>query len=195
MKLEIKNRFTGAAQVTAEIECDESASYSVKLGLGVRWAIQSEANLSEANLSWANLSKANLSKADLSKANLSKADLSKADLSWANLTAIRDDIFAVLSAAPAEVDGLRTAIAEGRIDGSTYSGTCACLVGTLANVRHCAVDEIPGLCTDSYRAAERFFTAIKPGDTPATNPASALALQWVDDWLARMKAAFAVSAG
>jgi hypothetical protein len=32
LKFEITNLFTGNVQVTAEIECDESASYSVKLG-------------------------------------------------------------------------------------------------------------------------------------------------------------------
>ena len=50
MKFEIKNRFTGAVQVTAEIECDENAIYSVKLGLAVRWAFKSGADLGGADL-------------------------------------------------------------------------------------------------------------------------------------------------
>ena len=91
MKFDILNRFSGAVQFTAEIECDESAAHSVKIGLAVKWAIKSGANLSRANLSGANLSganlsRANLSRADLSRANLSGANLSVADLSGANLS-------------------------------------------------------------------------------------------------------------
>ena len=61
MKFEIKHRFSGSIIFTAEIECDEGASYSLKLGLAVRKAISSMANLSGADLSMANLSGANLS--------------------------------------------------------------------------------------------------------------------------------------
>jgi hypothetical protein len=75
MKFEIKNRFTRAVQVTAEIECDESESYSVKLGLAVQWAIKSGANLAGANLVSANLSGANLASANLYGANLASANL------------------------------------------------------------------------------------------------------------------------
>jgi hypothetical protein len=86
IKFDILNRFSGAVQFTAEIECAEDAPRSLKLGLAVRWAIKSWANLSGANLSGANLSGANLSWANLSGANLSGANLSWADLSRANLS-------------------------------------------------------------------------------------------------------------
>jgi len=86
VKYEIKNSFTGAVQFTAEIECDENASVSVRVGLSVKWAIKSHADLSRANLSGANLSRANLSGANLSGADLSRADLSRANLSGANLS-------------------------------------------------------------------------------------------------------------
>jgi hypothetical protein len=86
MKFEVRNRFSGAVQFTAEIECGENTSTSVKLGLAVRWAIKSRADLSGANLSGAYLSRANLSGADLSRANLSGANLSRANLSGANLS-------------------------------------------------------------------------------------------------------------
>ena len=82
----IKNRFTGAVQFTAQINCAESASTGVKVGLAVKWAINSRANLSGANLSRAYLSGADLSGADLSRADLSDAYLSGADLSDANLS-------------------------------------------------------------------------------------------------------------
>jgi len=45
MKFEIKNRFTGAVQFTAEIEEDENASFSLKIGLAVRWAYKAKADL------------------------------------------------------------------------------------------------------------------------------------------------------
>ncbi len=118
------------------------------------------------------------------------ADLPGAYLQGADLQVIRDDIFAVLSAAPHEVQGLLTALKEGRVDGSTYEGDCACLVGTLAKVKGCEYGEIKGLKPDGSRPAERFFIGIKRGDTPATSQCSKLAEEWVNDWLQRMEAAF-----
>jgi uncharacterized protein YjbI with pentapeptide repeats len=95
LKFAVNNRFSGEVQFTAEIDCAEDASTSIKLGLAVRWAIESRADLSGAYLSGANLSRADLrgaylsgadlSGADLSGANLSRADLSRADLSRADL--------------------------------------------------------------------------------------------------------------
>jgi uncharacterized protein YjbI with pentapeptide repeats len=103
----------------------------------------------------------------------------------------RDDIWAVLSAAPSEVEGLRKALAEGRVNGSAYEGECACLVGTIANVRGCHYEKLEILKPNSRRAAECWFLSIKEGDKPENNPFSKLALEWIDDWLARMQAAFA----
>jgi uncharacterized protein YjbI with pentapeptide repeats len=85
-KFDILNRFSGAVQFTAEIDCPEDAPTGVKIGLAVRWALKSRANLSGANLKGANLSDANLSGANLSEANLSRANLSGANLSGANLS-------------------------------------------------------------------------------------------------------------
>jgi hypothetical protein len=86
MRFEILNRFTGAVQFTAEIDCKPDALPSVKLGLAVKVAIKERANLSGANLSGANLSGADLSGANLSGAYLSGAYLSGADLSGADLS-------------------------------------------------------------------------------------------------------------
>lgn len=98
-----------------------------------------------------------------------KTDLRGADLRGADLSPIRDDFFSILNATPAEVAGLRAALMAGRIDGSSYEGDCACLVGTIANIRHCRYDAIPGLAPDSSRPAERFFLAIRRGRTPANS--------------------------
>jgi hypothetical protein len=61
MKFEVKNRFSGELQFTAEIECDKKESTSIKLRLAVQWAIYSGAYLSGADLSGADLSGADLS--------------------------------------------------------------------------------------------------------------------------------------
>lgn len=120
------------------------------------------------------------------------ANLYGANLDGANLTPIRDDVWAVLSSSPAEVEGLLLALKEGRINGSTYHGDCACLVGTLANVRHCHHGAIPGLMPNADRAAERFFLMIREGHTPETSEPCKLAAGWVEEWLTRMRSAFAV---
>jgi hypothetical protein len=86
IKFNVTNRFSGAVQFTAEIDCGDDAAPSIKLGLAVKWAVKSRANLSRADLSGANLSGADLSGAYLSGANLSGANLSRADLSGANLS-------------------------------------------------------------------------------------------------------------
>lgn len=115
-------------------------------------------------------------------------------LQGAELTAVRDDLFAVLSSAPSEVPALIAALEEGKVDGSTYTGDCACLVGTIANARHCGINDIPGLSPDSFRPAEVWFLSIKPGHTPENSLPAKLAHQWASDWLSRMRAAFATPA-
>jgi len=90
MKFDILNRFSGAIQVSVEIECFADAPPSIKLGLAVRAAIKEmadlrSADLRSADLRSADLSSANLSSANLRSANLRSADLSSADLSSANL--------------------------------------------------------------------------------------------------------------
>ena len=84
-KFKVYRGYTNNIQFVAEIECGENVPYSIKLGLAVKWAILSGANLYHANLSGADLSGANLPYANLSGANLSGANLSGAGLSHANL--------------------------------------------------------------------------------------------------------------
>ena len=63
MKIQIKNRYTGA--VIFECETDS-------LKLAVELAVKSRVNLSGADLSGVNLSGLNLSEANLSEANLTE---------------------------------------------------------------------------------------------------------------------------
>jgi hypothetical protein len=79
---------------------------------------------------------------------------------------------------------LLAAIREGRIDGSVYRGDCACLVGTIAKARGCSLYVLVGIKPDADRPAERLFSGIRPGDTPATSPISALVEGWVADFIA-----------
>ena len=161
------------------------------------------ANLSGANLRGVDLYGANLSGADLRRADLRRADLRGADLRGADLRGVdlsdrqmdhshpfwpfRADFFAVLDAAPAEASGVREALVEGRVDGSVYEGECACLIGTIANVRHKPVDAVKEeLHADATRPAEQWFMAIRKGDTPDSDNEggfrSKLAVQWLDEW-------------
>ena len=85
MKFDIHNRFSGKVQFTAEIDCKESEDTSVKIGLSVKWAVKSGANLGGAYLGGANLDGANLARANLGGANLDGANLARAYLDGAYL--------------------------------------------------------------------------------------------------------------
>ena len=211
MLFEIKHRFTGSVLFSLECGslklCVEAAIKSranltradlseadlTRADLSeadLTRADLSRANLSRANLSRANLYRADLTRADLSRADLYRADLTRADLSRADLAPIRDDFWAVLASAPKEVEGLRKALIDGRVDGSTYEGECACLVGTIANLRNDDYRELGALKPNSARPIERFFMNISKGDLPETNQACSLAVQWTDEFLFNMRQAF-----
>ena len=85
MKFEIKNRWSGEVQFTADIKADENTPLSVKIGLAVKWAIKGDANLRGANLRGADLRGADLRDANLRDANLRGANLRGADLRGADL--------------------------------------------------------------------------------------------------------------
>ncbi len=142
------------------------------------------ADLTGADLIWADLRGAHLTGAHLRGADLRGADLRGAVLTGADLAAIKEDLYRVLSASPNEVEGLLTTLREGRIDGSTYEGACACLVGTIANVKGCDYRAVPGIKPDSNRPAERWFLAIRKGDTPPNSPAASITEGWIVEWLA-----------
>ncbi len=153
----------------------------------LRYANLRYANLSSADLSSANLSYADLSSANLRSANLRSANLRSANLRSADLSSIKHDFWAVLTCAKNEVGGLRLALVEGRINGSSYTGECACLVGTIANTKHCSIEALPSLKADADRPAERFFLGIGVGDTPDKSAHAKIALEWLDEWAALME--------
>jgi hypothetical protein len=159
MNYQIKNRWTDT--VILEIEADS----------------QREAILNAIH------SRADLRRANLSGANLSDANLSGANLSGANLSGIKNDLWDVLIRAPREIAGLRQALIAGRIDGTVYKGDCACLVGTIANVRGCEVGAL-AIKPDASRPIERWFLAISPGHTPASSQVAQITLEWIDEFVA-----------
>jgi len=148
-------------------------------GADLRGADLRDANLRGAYLSGANLRGADLRGAYLRGAYLSGANLRGAYLSGANLRSFKADFWAILTTARKEIPGLISAIREGRIDGSTYSGECACLVGTIANVRHVSADTLE---RDSSRPAEQWFFMIKKGDKPGDDSGGGFALQQALEW-------------
>ena len=201
---EIKSWITGRVLFALELGAEIAAgSYRLKLSFAIKKAVEAKADLREANLRGADLRGADLSEADLrgadlrgadlsganlSGANLRGADLSEADLRGANLRGAKADLIAEILKLPNELEFLRAALAGGRVDGSTYSGECACLAGTLAHAR--GIDNYTGgtieangtpFFADASSPRESFFMAIKRGDTPETNPASAIALEWVNE--------------
>ena len=144
-------------------------------------AYLADADLARANLAGAYLARANLEGAYLVGAYLADADLARAKgvADW--LTPYRDDLWSVLDLAPHEVPGLIAAIVEGRVDGSVYTGECACLLGTIANVRGCSVDRL-GIEKDSSRPAEVWFMSLKPGHKSSNSQNVAIALGWICEW-------------
>ncbi|WP_291536223.1 pentapeptide repeat-containing protein [Brevundimonas sp.] len=82
---EVRNRWTGEVQFTAQITCAPDATPAVKLGLAVKWGVKEKANLAGANLAGANLAGADLDGANLAGANLAGADLDGANLAGAYL--------------------------------------------------------------------------------------------------------------
>lgn len=211
MKIEIKSRFSLSVLFSAEAENMRLAvEAAVKSDADLRGADLQDANLRGADLRGAdlrganlqgaylqgaylqdaNLQGADLQGADLRGANLRGANLRGADLDYRQLATFRDDIWSVLSASPAEVPGLLAALENGKVDGSTYEGECACLVGTIANVRGCRYNAMPTLQPDSSRPAEQWFMQIKKGDTPKTSKAAKMAHSWIKEWLDQMTAAF-----
>lgn len=85
LKFDVLNRWSGEVKFTAEIDCAADALPSVKMGLAVKWAIKSRADLAGAYLAGAYLAGADLAGADLAGANLAGAYLARADLARADL--------------------------------------------------------------------------------------------------------------
>jgi hypothetical protein len=118
---------------------------------------------------------------------LERAVEEKVNLVGASLNFVRNDFWDVLIRSRDEIPELRKHLVEGKVDGSVYEGECRCLVGTIANIKHCKYDEIEALKPDSTRPIERFFTGISTGDTPETNQISKIVVGWIDELQSLLK--------
>ncbi|MFJ6322301.1 MULTISPECIES: pentapeptide repeat-containing protein [unclassified Rhizobium] len=208
MKIEIKSRWDDTVLYAAEVEADENTPNSILLRLAILAAIEAKADLSSADLSYADLSYANLRSADLRYAdlrsadlryadlryanlrsadlryaNLRSADLSSADLSYADLRSFKADLWMTLTQNRHEVPALVAALRDGRVDGSTYEGECACLVGTIANAKNVYYEVLDH---GASNPAEQWFAMIRKGDKPEDDSAggfaSKMALEWATEW-------------
>ena len=152
------------------------------IGADLRGAYLTGANLRGANLAYAYLRDTDLTGAYLADANLRGADLIGADLRGADLGLFKKDFFDVLLRAIPEINNLKNALINGKIDGSAYTGECACLCGTLEKSDSIEIKKRIYDLRDSSRPIEIFFTLIRPGDTPENNYPAKVVLEWIEEF-------------
>jgi len=114
--------------------------------------------------------------------NLRGSNLSGCNLRDSDLRCFCRDIEHVLFCHPNEAAAVAQALRDGKVDGSVYSGACACLIGTIANARHCNVEKLE---RDASRPAECWFTQFKPGRSVANYPPAALTVEWIEEWIVK----------
>jgi len=85
IKFDVKNRYTGDVQFTAEIECDDNADMSIKLGLAIQWGYKNKKPLEGANMEGANMAGANMAGANMAGANMAGANMEGAYMAGANM--------------------------------------------------------------------------------------------------------------
>jgi len=160
-------------------------------GIMLRTADPTDVYLEDVNFAGTGLRNTQLTAArlasDLKSAEFTNTVLRGSNLRTAELENIREDLWAVLSVASHEVSAIRAALVEGRIDGGTYYGECACLIGTIGNARGCDVYSLGSLRPAPDRPIEHLFMRLDRGDTPQTNPVAKLIVQWIDAWRTRFQ--------
>jgi len=85
--------------------------------------------------------------------------------------------------AKTEVPELYKALWDGKIDGSQYEGECACLVGTIANVRKTHFKSLGDLKPNSERLSEKWFLGIRKGDFPQNSEVAKLTGEWLEKYM------------
>jgi pentapeptide repeat protein len=126
IKFDVPNRWSGQIQFTAEIDCQEDAPRSIKLGLAIKWARKSGADLADANLAGADLARADLARADLTGADLARAYLTGADLAGAYLADAIKELLDVPVIPNIDATILAAIEAGGRLDMSSWHGDSPC---------------------------------------------------------------------
>jgi hypothetical protein len=100
---------------------------------------------------------------------------------------VRLDLLQVLQFAKSETPVLLEKLEAGEVDGNIYEGECCCLLGTLANAREVHYKSLEGIVPQISRPAERWFTAIRPGDTPEKSQIVKMTTDWIKAWLAEQE--------
>lgn len=126
---------------------------------------------------------------DLAYVDLTGVKATEKDLTAANLGTIKNDIFQLFSAAPNEVSAVLKALQDGKIDGASYTGTCACFIGTIAKTQKTSWQKISGIAPNTCRPAERWILALSEGDTPSTSPVAAITERWIHEWISETEKA------
>ncbi len=93
-----------------------------------------------------------------------------------DLRFVRADYFAILCGAHREVPSLLRALRDGKVNGSTYEGACACLVGTLENAGATGLPHAPS------SPAELWFAPIKPNTVPGEDSEAGYRAQRALEW-------------
>ncbi len=118
------------------------------------------------------------------KETLVEANLEKLPVDFINQCS-RDILF-IFQCLKKELPAFKKKLLAGEIDGSQYSGECACLVGTFAKIegndddvdKTCAA--IPFYEKGTHNMGETFFLNIRKGDTPETNAFSKHVLKLIE---------------
>ena len=115
-----------------------------------------------------------------------------------SLDQAKEDIYDIYDKNPKEVIGVLKAIDEGSIDGTLYTVVCACLIGTIGQLRGIAEKRAYNLGVETQlldrfnseirevnfaSPAEQFFLKIFKGDTPIDNEYSKFVKKWTIEWL------------
>ncbi len=190
MHIQIKFRWSDKILFEGEYESTKKAlTDAVLRGAVLRGAVLRGADLTDADLRGADLTDADLTGADLRGADLTGADLTGAVLRGAVLRGFKTDLIAEILKLPNELEHLRESLIAGKIDGTAYSGECACLAGTIA--KHRGIEKISSgdeikengitFHVDSSSPREVWFMNIPKGDTPETNQCAKFALEWIDE--------------
>ena len=141
------------------------------------------ADLTGAEFSQIALTDCDFTGADVRGAEFASTIFLNTDLRLANLKPIKDDVFAILDTAHNEVRGLRQKLVDGQVEGWIYEGPCACLLGTIANLRRTNYTKL-GWTPDGSRPAESWFWNIREGDKPDNNHIAEITLEWLDEYIA-----------
>lgn len=183
--IEERHRLCEAVEIAVGMNADlnyanlDSAhlDYARLIGARLNGACLDYARLNHACLDGACLDHTSFNGASLDHTTLTGASFNGANLDHARLNNIRNDLWDVLLRAQPEVPALLAVLREGRIDGLTYTGPCACLAGTIANARGVSHHTL-GFANPN-RLIERWFLGISKGATPATNQIARITEGWI----------------